>query len=326
MSVMVVMYHYVRDANSTDHPGIVGLSAPEFEQQVEHLLRHHEPVTPEALLDCVASDACLPDNGLMLTFDDGLIDHWDTVLPVLETHRLRAVFAPIGDPYVNRRVPFVQKNQFVRGVLGEDRLPDAFAERAEALGLGADVRRHIENAPVEDLHPGSVKYQRYKYATNVSISTEACAKVMDALFAECVGSEEDFIREQYMTEEQIKELAARGHTIASHTMTHSPLRRLSYSEKRAEIEVSLDWLETLLGDRPRWLDYPYGEYDAECESISREVDLGVSYRAFPPLWSEAGERHRVPRLDAGSLPTDARAPMSDWSRLLVGHKTATERQ
>ena len=316
MSVMLVMYHYVRDAENAEHPGIVGISEAEFRRQVEHLLRLHEPVGPGLLLDCVRNDSPLPSDAFVLTFDDGIVDHWERVLPVLVKHGIKSIFAPIGDPYVNKRVPFVQKNQFVRGRIGEDRLPEIFIEKAEEIMPGADVRRLIEEAPIDDAHPGSNTYRKYKHAINATIPQDLGIEVIDGLFGDLIGDEEQFISQQYMTSGQIVELRAMGHTIASHTMRHVSLPRLGRAQQAEEVRTSLDWLEHLLGERPVWLDYPYGEFNDDSEQISRELGVEIAYSAFPPLWSSQTERFRVPRVDTRDLPTVVSAPMSEWSMRL----------
>jgi peptidoglycan/xylan/chitin deacetylase (PgdA/CDA1 family) len=321
---MLVMYHYVRDADNTEHPGIVAISEAEFNRQVEHLLRLHEPVSPQLLLDCVRSGNPLPSDAFLLTFDDGIIDHWERVLPVLARHKIKSIFAPIGDPYVNKRVPFVQKNQFVRGRIGEDRLPDVFIEKAQEIMPGTDVRRLIEEAPIDGAHPGSDKYQMYKHAINATIPWDLGVEVIDELFTDMIGDEEQFISEQYMTSRHIVELRAMGHTIASHTMRHVSLPRLSRVEQAREVRTSLDWLEHLLGERPVWLDYPYGEFNDDSQLISSDLGVEISYSAFPPLWSSHAERFRVPRVDTRDLPTEVSAPMSEWSRALRDARNSRE--
>ena len=69
----------------------------------------------------------------MLTFDDGVRDHYDNARPVLERHGIHGIFAPIGLPYLHHEIPFVQKNQLVRGRLGEDGVADAYVAVAEEV-------------------------------------------------------------------------------------------------------------------------------------------------------------------------------------------------
>src|SRR5581483_9073568 len=248
MGAILVMYHYVRDPDEGVYAGITACSVGDFEGQVEHLLRHYEPLEPDALLAGAREGAPIPD-GFVLTFDDGTRDHWDCALPVLERHGLHGIFAPIGLPYLHGRIPFVQKNQFVRGRLGEDGLPDAYLAVAAEIAPEVDVAGIMADAPIGDYRRGSEKYLRFKYASNRLIPFEVSVSVMDRLFAEHVSDDEQgFIRDLYLSTGEIVELRRRGHAIAGHSITHPSLPRLDESDQEREIGESVAWLADVIGE------------------------------------------------------------------------------
>jgi peptidoglycan/xylan/chitin deacetylase (PgdA/CDA1 family) len=300
MGAILVMYHYVRDP---DGDGLASCSVADFEGQVEHLLRHYEPLEPDALLAAAHEGTRIPD-GFVLTFDDGTRDHWDNALPVLERHELHGIFAPIGLPYLHRRIPFVQKNQFVRGRLGEEGLPDAYLAAAAELAPELDVASVMAAAPIGDYRRGSEKYLRFKYASNRLIPRDLSERVMDRLFAENVTSdEEDFIREVYVTADEIVELRRRGHTIACHSISHPSLPQLEEADQEREIAGAADWLDALLGERPAWFNYPYGDHDERSERLCERIGLKIAYSTRPPAdWVSRDDRFRVPRVDTCFLP------------------------
>lgn len=304
------MYHYVRDVAASAHPGIAARSIADFEGQVEHLLRHYEPVEPTALLECVDTGAPLPPNGFVLTFDDGIRDHWDHVLPVLLRHGLHGIFGPIGLPYLEGRIAFAQKNQFVRGQIGEDRLPDIFIEAAAEVAPSVDVAGLIEGVDRGQYRRGSEKYLRFKHAVNRHIPLEVSSRVMDRLFAEHICTDERaFIDELYLSVEEIVALSRMGHTIAAHSISHRSLPMLSDDEQEREITHSLGWLEGLLGAPLRWFNYPYGDHNQQSERIVERLGVAIAYSTRPPLpWSAHEDRFRVPRVDTYHLPLDHATP------------------
>ena len=306
MGVILVMYHYVRDVERTPHPGIAACSTGDFAGQVEHLLRHYEPVEPALLVESVRSGAPLPENGFVLTFDDGVRDHWDNVLPVLDRHGLKGIFAPIALPYQQGRIPFAQKNQFVRSRLGEDRLPDVYLEAAHELDPSVDVAALIEGTGPGEYRRGSEKYLRFKYAVNRLIPFDFSQRVLDRLFAEYVSTDEAaFARELYLSVEEIGELARMGHAIAGHSLTHPSLPRLLEAEQEREIAGSLEWLSSLLGARPTWFNYPYGDHDECSQRVVERLGVEIAYSTRPPApWVLHEERFRVPRVDTCHLPVD----------------------
>jgi peptidoglycan/xylan/chitin deacetylase (PgdA/CDA1 family) len=310
MGVILVMYHYVRDVERTAHPGVAACSTRDFAGQVAHLLRHYEPVDPADLIAAVRSGSPLPENGFVLTFDDGVRDHWDNVLPVLDRHGLKGIFAPIGLPYLQGRIPLVQKNQFVRGRLGEDRLPDVYLAAAGEVAPELDVVALIENAGPGDYRRGTEKYLRFKYAVNRLIPFEVSERVLDRLFTEHVCPDErEFIRELYLDVAEIVELARAGHGIAGHSISHPSLPRLAEADQEREIAESLAWLGGLLGSPPSWFNYPYGDHDERSQRVVERLGVEIAYSTRPPIdWVSHEDRYRVPRVDTCHLPVDREAP------------------
>jgi peptidoglycan/xylan/chitin deacetylase (PgdA/CDA1 family) len=308
MGAILVMYHYVRDGGEAAHPGITACTIAEFEGQVEYLLRHHQPLEPDALLAAVRDGTPIPD-GFVLTFDDGIRDHWDNALPVLERHGLHGIFAPIGLPYIHGRIPFVQKNQFVRGQLGEDGLPDAYLAAAAELAPEVDVAGIIDEAPIGDYRRGTEKYLRFKYASNRLIPFDVSVRVMDRLFAEHVSADQAaFVRELYLSADEIVELRRRGHSIAGHSVNHPSLPRLDEAGQEREIGESVAWLAGLIGEPLAWFNYPYGDYDERSERVCERLGLTIAYSTRPPAdWVSHDDRFRAPRVDTCFLPVTSDA-------------------
>jgi peptidoglycan/xylan/chitin deacetylase (PgdA/CDA1 family) len=300
MGAILVMYHYVRDP---DGYGLASCSVADFEGQIEHLLRHYEPLEPDALLAAARAGAPVPD-GFVLTFDDGTRDHWDNAVPILERHGLHGIFAPIGLPYLHGRIPFVQKNQFVRGRLGEDGLPDAYVAAAEEVAPEVDVAAIMAEAPIGDYRRGTEKYLRFKYASNRLIPRDVSERIMDRLFAEHVSPDEaGFIRRLYLSTDEIVQLRRRGHTIAGHSISHPSLPQLEEGQQEDEIAGAVDWLSALLDERLAWFNYPYGDHDERSERVCERVGLTIAYSTRPPAdWVAHEDRFRVPRVDTCFLP------------------------
>src|SRR5581483_8361720 len=270
MGAILVMYHYVRDPLPSQ-PGIAAIGLADFEGQVGHLLRHYEPLEPDGLLAAVREGGPVPD-GFVLTFDDGVRDHYDNAAPVLDEHGIHGIFAPIGLPYLHGHIPFVQKNQLVRGRLGEDGVADAYVAAAEEVA--PEVVAIVESAPIGDYRRGSEKYLRFKYASNRLIPREVSERIMNRLFAEHVTDEEAvFIEELYMTTGEIVDLRRRGHTIAGHSITHPSLPQLDEADQAREVGATKGWLELLLGEPLRFWNYPYGDHDERSERVCERLGL-----------------------------------------------------
>ena len=107
--VPILMYHYVRVVDAGADPMGYNLSiAPAlFDQQMQWLHDHgYATVTMATAQRCIAGEAACPPNAIALTFDDGYIDAYTDVLPVLQRYGLTATFYIVDNfvgqpPYLN---------------------------------------------------------------------------------------------------------------------------------------------------------------------------------------------------------------------------------
>ncbi len=93
--VPVLMYHHVgalpADADSL-RSGLT-ISEDTFRAQMDHLSRTgHNPVSQTQLYRALYKGEPLPPRPVLLTFDDGYADSYESVLPVLEEHSFPATF------------------------------------------------------------------------------------------------------------------------------------------------------------------------------------------------------------------------------------------
>ena len=108
------MYHYVRDLERSRYPRIKGLTLERFRNQLEYIDAHFTPISAEDLLEAVSSPhRALPENAILLTFDDGYSDHHDNVLPLLKEKGIKACFFPPAQAILEHKVLDVNKIQFV---------------------------------------------------------------------------------------------------------------------------------------------------------------------------------------------------------------------
>ena len=315
----MVMYHYV-DALVPQplYQNLHALPREKFIGQLEYLLARHEPITPDEVVRHVLEERELPPNRFMLTFDDGTKDHILTVAPILERYGLKGVFAVIGLPTERRKIPFVQKNQFVRAKLGQENIGQSFVSQCRVLFPQYSAQEVINNAPIGDYNSGSDPYLKYKYATNRLIPFDICDAVIDALFREYVSdNDEEFVNQIFLSEEDIRILRDMGHTISAHTMNHRSLPALDECQQRYEIESSVQYLQDILKENVYWLSYPYGDFDKTSKRIAMDLGLAIAYGEGNGVWKNSIDRFCAPRGDTIFVPTHKQAAMNEWSKELV---------
>ena len=78
-----VMYHYVRGIRDSRYPGIRGLENDLFVEQIRYLMKNYNIIKMEDVIESLGSKRKLPDKAVLLTFDDGYLDHYINVYPIL---------------------------------------------------------------------------------------------------------------------------------------------------------------------------------------------------------------------------------------------------
>src|SRR5574342_1272134 len=94
LELTVMMYHYVRDPGdpAESASGIPGMPTRAFEHQLDQLSEQHTFVTWDEVRQTIQENEPLPVSPCLLTFDDGVIDHYVNVFRILKGRNLSGLF------------------------------------------------------------------------------------------------------------------------------------------------------------------------------------------------------------------------------------------
>ncbi|MGC6174727.1 polysaccharide deacetylase family protein [Lacrimispora sp. 38-1] len=91
--VPIIMYHQVKDSGF----GNDVISPNEFESDLKYLEEnHYNPITMTQLIDYVYNKKDLPQNPVILSFDDGYLSTYLNVYPLLKEYNMKIVLSIIG--------------------------------------------------------------------------------------------------------------------------------------------------------------------------------------------------------------------------------------
>ena len=308
---LVVMYHYVRDSAATAFPAIRALPPALFGQQLDWLQQQYVIVDVDTLSAALSGRGTLPEKAALLTFDDGLVDHYACVLPILRRRGLTGVFFVAHDASGDApRVLSVHKTHFLLARLGADAFADAILRECEtasqAAGIasrarvfGADRWEHADERAIKDL-------------LNYELPFEEARRVLDALFAEHIGPETAFARSLYVSESQIAEMAAAGMAIGYHTRSHRMLSRLTRGEQANELADGVRWLRDLTAQTDVPFCFPWGglgTYNADTLDLLDRTGYSLAFNTVRRTVDVGRDgRFELPRLDTRDLPPYTTAP------------------
>jgi peptidoglycan/xylan/chitin deacetylase (PgdA/CDA1 family) len=305
-SCLVVMYHYVRDSEGTDFPGIRALPPALFSRQLDWLEREYTVVDPDRVTAAVDGRTPLPSDAAALTFDDGFIDHYATVLPMLSARRLKGLFFVTHETVgPARRVPAVHKTHFLLAALGPDAFGRAVLDECQRVMAAPGAGMQAGRVFGEDAWEHSDE-RAIKNLLNYELPFDVSDRILDTLFARHLGDERAFARTLYLDERMIGEMARAGMVFGYHTRLHRMLSRLTPAEQDQELRDGVAWIRQLTGQEQVPFCYPWGgrgTYTGETVRLLEQHGYSVAYNTVRRrLVVGRDARFELPRLDTRDLP------------------------
>jgi len=292
------MYHYVRPRPIEPNDGIRGLTVAAFSDQLACLCRQLEPITWAEFCSWKDGRGTIPRNSFLVTFDDGLSDHFFTVLPTLEAFGISGTFfvpgAVLESPTIlpAHRIHLLLRALNTDGLMREigketNLLDEACASPSLAAGEAVPQMYSYEKAPLA----------RLKYALTMVLPIDARNQLLKTLFAKHVGDEESWSRHWYMGWNHLVRMQSLGHTIGGHGFSHEPLTRLTPAQRDADLRKSFAILEEGLGRAPRPFSYPYGCVDQSTAASCSRSGFHLAYTTLGEWCLATHDAFGSPRVD-----------------------------
>jgi len=322
-TITIVMYHYVRNLSRTRYPEIKGLDLPLFREQLAYIRRHYEVIKAQDLISAVKQQEefgawDLPDNALLLTFDDGYSDHFQNVFPLLDEARIQGSFFPPAKVIRERKVLDVNKIHFIlasvenkQSLVGD--IFEVLNRYRDEFQLESNDSYYSKLAKPSRHDPAETVF--IKRALQVALPSALRETITTDLFAKYVSSDEaGFAAELYMSTEQLRCLARNGMYIGSHGYHHSWLGHLPPEEQAQEVDRSLGFLAELGVDLEGWIMcYPYGNSNESLLEILKQRRCAVGLTTRVGIVTNELEPLLLPRLDTNDLPKRADSIPNDWT-------------
>jgi peptidoglycan/xylan/chitin deacetylase (PgdA/CDA1 family) len=281
------MYHYVRPATDRPPGGYYRLDVADFRAQLDHFEASFDVLGRERLLAVLRGERAPPDDALLLTFDDGLADHHEWVLPELRDRGLSGVFFVPTGPLDGVALP-VHRVHALLGSHDARRVRDALLAAVEKRGLdrsGASADTYGDEGELDAA-------TEVKRLVNFDLPWTAVPEVLDAVERRLSATPLD-PGSYYCSAGDLRALADAGMLLGAHSVTHPVLSRLSEADQRAEVRDSFDRLADVVGPLDaRLFAYPFG---------GPETFTGTTTSALADAGCEAAFTTVSDRIDAAAV-------------------------
>lgn len=301
------MYHYTRDLIHSRYSQIKGMDIGMLRKQLSFFKERFNVIRMEQVIEAMKNDTPLPDNAMLLTFDDGYIDNYAYALPLLEEFGFQGSFFIPGKTFTTHQLLDVNKIHYILASADIDELVNDLKKK-----MNYYRGREFDYPETEELWNKYAIPNRFDSGDIIfckrmlqTVLPEALRnRISSDLFKKYVGvTEEQLAYELYMTPEQIMTLKRHGMFIGVHGYDHYWLGRLSQEQMESDISRALEVMDEFI-DRDAWvMNYPYGSYSTNvieyikkkgaCLGLTTEVKMAELSRDYA---------FELPRFDCNDFP------------------------
>jgi peptidoglycan/xylan/chitin deacetylase (PgdA/CDA1 family) len=257
--VTVITYHGVLPNGYKSEDAFLDntlVTEESFRSQLRLLKKHYNVISPDEFALWLRAGKDLPEKAILLTCDDGLLNHLSVMLPILRQEGLKCLFFVTGSSVCNTRQLLWYVELYL--LLMQARVQDGpvHLEGVVVPEIGADLkrRRAVWLALVKSLsHVAADSRRRFLKDAAERFGPQASWTLHyldDALLRD---------RFQLLRLPELKQLADAGMTIGAHTLGHPVLAGQSLEMARAEIADCRKVLEGALGRQVWAVAYPFGD-------------------------------------------------------------------
>lgn len=263
-TVSILTYHHVADHDPSYpyDPDVADATPAQFRWQMEAIARHCTPIGIDELLRAIEGGP-LPDNPVMVTFDDGYLSCHDTALPILRAVGIRATFF-IATSYVAERRLYWWERVALLVAQGTRAGTITYPTTLAVAPRDPLTRRTLDDLIKDAKHLDLERLlDDVAAALGVPWSREIEAGYANGLI---------------MTWDHIRALSRAGMDIESHSRHHRVLQTLDDADLDAEIAGSRDDLQAQLGRPVRAIAYPVGRRLGHGTETIRAKIAAAGYR------------------------------------------------
>lgn len=268
------------------------LEISDFIAQINFLNEKYSIISLSRLIAYLKGETDIPSNSCVISFDDGYIDHYQNVFPILKELGLPAVFFIIGDCISGtKKVRWLDKFYYIL-----DNTPYQ-KNSAKFNKIMSDFYRiEVE----KDNH-----YDYIKLKTFIRNSSEKDTIIDKLSLVLNVKLDLDKINKKlYLSKENISEMLNSGMEFGAHTMSHPDLSTITLEDSEKEIKDSGIIVRNLTNKEEIPLAYPFGghkTYNKNIVQILKENNFSCALTSIQGTNNTKTSLFELKRIDSANL-------------------------
>lgn len=289
----VYMFHYVHEKEQ----GYKYYPLDQFEKTVKFMVKNNNVLDLREFYNKLKNNNLLVKD-VLLTFDDGTIDHYKNVYPILKKYSVSGTFFICNDSfYENGLLP--NKIHKLLAEIEFDTLFSQYQKIQDELTKGKKIILKPEKSSYFDKNK---KVKMFKQNLQYRLPEKIRDKIIERLYQ--INNIKFDSSSYYISLNNVKEMKKNGMYFGLHTKSHKHLEYLDYQEQRKEIIENIQFFrENDLFDEITSFAYPYGSFNEDTIRILKEEKIEMAFLATKDLCKEFSI-YKIPRIDCKNINLD----------------------
>jgi peptidoglycan/xylan/chitin deacetylase (PgdA/CDA1 family) len=257
---LALCYHYIRPDADDPFPRILGTKTSEFKDQIKMLRKNFQMISLDDVLNLSYKKSKLNNekNSMLITFDDGLSDHFNAA-KILHENEVKGTFF-IPTCILKEKLPANPMIiHYSIALCGLEKFLSAFRDALKFYNQSENDFNLSYEQQKDDVWKKIDEIKSiFKYKLDYQLSRKLLLHIYQNLLLSVFP---EILKKIHLDKEQIKEMVEMGHSIGVHTHTHISVAatNLSKNDFNTEIIFPKKYLENEFKTPVYSFSYPFGE-------------------------------------------------------------------
>jgi peptidoglycan/xylan/chitin deacetylase (PgdA/CDA1 family) len=243
------------------------VTAKLFEQHVKYLTENYDVLSLDALVNLISNAQTIPENSIVITFDDGYKSVYSDVFPVLEEYDIPATIYLTSDIVGSMEEFWYTKITNLKKLVNKQYDKDINIPTEKYL-------KTIPNDEKDEIIDSLTKKYDYSPSERCALSWNEAKQMQKSSLV----------------------------TYGAHTKTHPCLIHVSCAEAREEIIGSKVKIESELRTEVKHFSYPNGDFNESHIEMLREAKFSSAVTSIPGVNTNRTNPYKLKRIDVEGVP------------------------
>lgn len=304
-NIGIVMYHYIRPLKKSPYPNLNGLEFYKFKKQINYFKNRYDILNFDDFLEILKSKKIPKKPSIILTFDDGYIDHYNYAFPYLVEKKISGIFYPPINVIKSSSALDVNKIHFIL---------EKQTDRNDILSKIDIFLKKKVNKKISDFDLSKINFSsRYDSKKTILIKRllqfyfdkSLRKNIIDYLFKSYVAiNEKEFCKNLYLTKNNIIEMSKFNMKFGSHGSDHCWWNSLNKLSQEKELLDSKNYFKKINVDIENFsVCYPYGSFNLNTLKIMKKhnISFALTTRVGSVNKKNISEKFILPRYDTNDF-------------------------